>query len=102
MLSGVLVFTAQAAGIELTIAQMVQIVIVGLFLVEGSGGIPGGALVVAMLYAKAFNLPLEIVAIVGGIYRLIDMGNTTVNCMGDMVATCVISRAEKKWSPEMT
>lgn len=100
MLSGVLIFTAQAAGIDLTIPQMIQVVVVGLFLVEGSGGVPGGALVVAMLYAKAFNLPLEIVAIVGGIYRLIDMGNTTVNCMGDMVATCVISKAEKNWSPD--
>jgi Na+/H+-dicarboxylate symporter len=101
MLSGVLIFTAQAAGIELTFFQLVQIVVVGLFLVEGSGGIPGGALVVAMLYAKAFNLPLEIVAIVGGIYRLIDMGNTTVNCMGDMVATCLVAKLDTDWKPEI-
>ena len=68
-------------------------------MVEGSSGIPGGGLVVAMLFAEAFNLPIEIVAIVGGIYRLIDMGNTTVNCMGDMVATTIVSRFETKWRP---
>jgi Na+/H+-dicarboxylate symporter len=55
-----------------------------------------------MLFAEAFNLPLEIVAIVGGIYRLIDMGNTTVNCMGDLMATTVISRLETDWKPDYT
>ena len=100
MLAGILIFTAQAVGLEFTIPQLVQIVLVGLLLSEGSTGIPGGGLVVAMLFAQAFNLPLEIVAIVGGIYRLIDMGNTTVNCMGDMVATSVISKLEKVWAPE--
>ena len=100
MLAGILIFTAQAAGIHLTAPQMVQVVIVGLILSEGSGGIPGGGLVIAMLFAEAFNLPLEIVAIVGGIYRLIDMGNTTVNCMGDMMATTVLSRLDTEWEPD--
>ncbi len=102
MLAGILIFTAQSIGIEFSFAQMAQIVLVGLLLSEGSGGIPGGGLVIAMLFAQAFNLPLEIVAIVGGIYRLIDMGITTVNCMGDMVATTVICRLEKKWNPEIS
>jgi len=101
MLAGVLIFTAQAVGIEFTIIEMVQVVIVGLLIVEGSGGIPGGGLIVAMLFAQGFNLPLEIVAIVGGIYRLIDMGNTTVNCMGDMVATTVISKLDANWKPNV-
>ncbi len=100
MLAGILMFTAQAAGIDLSLPQMVQVVVVGLILSEGSGGIPGGGLVIAMLFAQAFNLPLEIVAIVGGIYRLIDMGNTTVNCMGDMMATTVISRLDTEWRPD--
>lgn len=101
MLAGILLFTAQAIGLEFTVAQMVQIVLVGLLISEGSGGIPGGGLVAAMLFAQAFNLPLEIVAIVGGIYRLIDMGITTVNCMGDMVATTVISRLDANWKPNV-
>ena len=99
MLSAVLIFTAQAIGLEFSISQMVQIVVVGLIISEGSSGIPGGSLVIAMLFAQAFNLPLEIVAVIGGIYRLIDMGNTTVNCMGDMVATSVVSKIEKQWTP---
>lgn len=100
MLAGILIFTAQAVGISFTVPQLIQIVIVGLLLSEGSTNIPGGGLVVAMLFTQAFNLPLEIVAIVGGIYRLIEMGNTTVNCMGDLVATSVISKIEAQWAPE--
>lgn len=99
MLAGILIFTAQAAGLDFSFQELVQVVLVGLLVVEGSSGIPGGGLVVAMLFAEAFSLPIEIVAIVGGIYRLIDMGNTTVNCMGDMVATTIVSRFETQWKP---
>lgn len=96
MLACVLLFTAQAAGVEFTLAAMVSILFVGLILSEGSGGIPGGGLVIAMIFVKAFNLPLEIAGIVAGIYRLIDMGSTTVNCMGDLVWTTMLSDMEKR------
>jgi Na+/H+-dicarboxylate symporter len=94
MLAGVLLFTAQAAGVSFNLAAQVAIILVGLILSEGSGGIPGGGLVIALIFVQAFNLPLEIAAIVGGIYRLIDMGSTTVNCMGDMVGTSVVAHLE--------
>jgi len=100
MLSGVMIFTAQAIGLEFSFAQLVQIVIIGILLSIGSGGVPGGGLVIAMIFAKAVNLPLEIVAVVGGIYRLIDMGITTVNCMGDLVAASVISNFHAGWNPK--
>lgn len=96
MLACVLLFTAQAAGVEFTLPAMVSILFVGLILSEGSGGIPGGGLVIAMIFVKAFNLPLEIAGIVAGIYRLIDMGSTTVNCMGDLVWTTMLSDMEKR------
>ncbi len=94
MLAGVLLFTAQAAGVEFTVASQVTILLIGLILSNGSGGIPGGGLVIALIFVKAFNLPLEIAAIVGGIYRLIDMGSTTINCMGDMVGTAIVAHSE--------
>ncbi len=62
MLAGVLLFTAQAAGVDFTLAQQVTIVIVGLILSEGSGGIPGGGLVIALIFVQAFSLPLEVAA----------------------------------------
>jgi len=96
MLAAVLVFTAQAAGVEFSLPQMVTVLLVGLLLSEGSGGVPGGGLVIALIFVRAFNLPLEIAAIVGGIYRLVDMGNTTINVMGDMVGTSIVSHSEAR------
>ncbi len=96
MLAAVLVFTAQAAGVDFTVAEQVTILLVGLLLSEGSGGIPGGGFVVALIFVQAFNLPIEIAAIVGGIYRLVDMGNTTINVMGDMVGTAIVAHSEAK------
>lgn len=95
MLAGVLLFTAQAAGVEFNLASQISILLIGLVLTTGSGGIPGGGLVVALIFVQAFNLPLEIAAIVGGIYRLIDMGSTTVNCMGDLVGTVIVAHSER-------
>lgn len=95
MLSAVLLFTAQAAGIEFSLAAQVTIVLIGIVLSEGSAGIPGGGFVISLIFVQAFNLPLEIAAILGGIYRLVDMGNTTLNCMGDMVGTAIVAHSER-------
>ncbi|MGH9944259.1 MAG: dicarboxylate/amino acid:cation symporter, partial [Pyrinomonadaceae bacterium] len=79
MLVGVLFFTAQAAGVEFAPASYLTIVLMGLILTAGSAGIPGGGFVIALVFVKAFDLPLEIAVIVGGVYRLIDVGNTVIN-----------------------
>jgi Na+/H+-dicarboxylate symporter len=98
MLSAILLFTAQASGIELQPSTLVSVLLIGLVLSEGSSGIPGGGLVTSLIFVKAFGLPLEVAAIVGGIYRLIDVGNTTINCMGDVVGTILVARSEG-WRP---
>lgn len=101
MLSAILIFTAQAAGVEFSLTQLITILLVGLILSEGSGGIPGGGFVIALIFVQAFKLPLEVAAIVGGIYRLVDMGNTTINVMGDMVGTAIVSHSERaRLAPE--
>ncbi len=96
MLASVLLFTAQAADRSFTPGAIVTILVIGLLLSVGSGGIPGGGLVVALIFVEAFNLPLEIAAIVGGIYRLVDMGNTTINVMGDLVGTAIVAKSEER------
>ncbi|MCH6552422.1 MAG: cation:dicarboxylase symporter family transporter, partial [Planctomycetes bacterium] len=87
---------AQAASVEFSAASFLTILFVGLLLSEGSGGIPGGGFVIALIYVQAFNLPIEVAAIVGGIYRLVDMGNTTINVMGDMVGTSLLAHSEAR------
>jgi Na+/H+-dicarboxylate symporter len=91
MLICVLLFTARAAGVTLGAGELATALLMGLVLSAGSGGIPGGGLVVAFVLVQSFGLPLELAAIVGGIYRLVDMGNTTVNVMGDLVGTVLLA-----------
>jgi Na+/H+-dicarboxylate symporter len=92
LLMGVVLFTAQATGATLAGGEYVTLLLMGLVLSAGSGGIPGGGFVVALILVQSFGLPLELAAIVGGIYRLVDMGNTTINVMGDLVGTAVVTR----------
>lgn len=96
MLAAVLLFTAQAAGVTFSPADFVTILLLGLLLSHGTGGVPGGGFVVALIYVQALNLPIEVAAIVGGIYRLVDMSNTTVNIMGDMVGASLVARSEAR------
>jgi Na+/H+-dicarboxylate symporter len=96
MLMGVLFFTARAAGVTLGPGDLATAFLMGLVLSAGSGGIPGGGFVVALVLVKSFGLPLELAAIVGGIYRLVDMGNTTVNVMGDLVGTALLTCSERR------
>jgi Na+/H+-dicarboxylate symporter len=95
MLSAVVIFTMQAAGVPMTAGDLFTVVLMGFLLSAGSGGIPGGGFVVALIMVEAFSLPLELAVIVGGIYRLIDMGNTTANIMGDMVGTVILADRER-------
>ena len=94
MLTAVLLFTAQAAGVEFSLPEMATIVFVGLILSESSSGIPEGGLVTALVFVQSFDLPIEIAGIVAGIYRLVDMGSTTINCMADMTWTTIVSDSE--------
>lgn len=87
----ILLFTAQALGIEFSGGDVIALILIGLILSQGSGGIPQGGLVLAFIYLQSFGLPLEVAGILAGVYRLVDMGNTTVNCMGDMTWTTIVS-----------
>jgi Na+/H+-dicarboxylate symporter len=96
LLVSVVLFTAQAIGMTLTSADLFAVMLLGLLLSAGSGGIPGGGFVVALIMVEAFHMPLELASIVGGIYRLVDMGNTTVNVMGNMVGTILVAHSERR------
>jgi Na+/H+-dicarboxylate symporter len=95
LLVSVVLFTAQAIGMTLASADLFSVMLLGFLLSAGSGGIPGGGFVVALIMVEAFHMPLELAGIVGGIYRLVDMGNTTVNVMGNMVGTILVAHSER-------
>ena len=96
LIAAVMLFSAQAMGVKLGLAQMVNMVVVATIVTSGSPGVPGGGISRLMIVAATMGLPLEIVAMISAFYRAFDMGTTTMSVMGDLSASIVIDRWEKK------
>ena len=89
-----IVMTAQIYGMNLTPGAMVNIIISTVLVAMGCPGVPGGAIIMTTILLTNMGLPLEIVGLIAGIFRLIDMANTTFNVTGDIVTTMVVARSE--------
>lgn len=96
MLAMTFLFAVQAIGGDLSLGIILKMLLLGLILTTGSGGVPGGGIVTIAIMVDAFNLPLEVVGIVSGIFVLIDMVLTMLNCLGDLAGTVIVAKSEKK------
>ncbi|MDD4601380.1 MAG: dicarboxylate/amino acid:cation symporter, partial [Negativicutes bacterium] len=90
-------FIAQVYGIDLTMGQMMIIVLTGTLGSIGTAGVPGAGLIMLTLVLQSVGLPLEGVALIAGIDRVLDMIRTSVNVTGDASATVVIQAAEDRY-----
>lgn len=89
-------FIANVYGIDLTMAQMGMIVLTGTLASIGTAGVPGAGLIMLSMVLLSVGLPMEGLALVAGIDRILDMFRTTVNITGDAAVTCVINETEKQ------
>ncbi|MCZ4339038.1 dicarboxylate/amino acid:cation symporter [Shewanella colwelliana] len=87
-------FVAQAFGIDLTWVDYITIILTATLASIGTAGVPGAGLVMLTLVLTTVGLPLEGVALIAGIDRILDMARTVVNVSGDLVATTVIAKSE--------
>jgi len=87
-------FVAQAFGIDLSWVDYVTIILTATLASIGTAGVPGAGLVMLTLVLTTVGLPLEGVALIAGIDRVLDMARTVVNVSGDLVATTVIAKSE--------
>lgn len=94
-----IVMTAQIYGMDLTPAALLNIVVSTVLVAMGCPGVPGGAIIMTTILLTNMGLPLEIVGMIAGIFRLIDMANTTFNVTGDVVTTMVVARSENMITP---
>jgi proton glutamate symport protein len=88
------VFCAQAAGIHMTVGQQLFMMLTIMLTSKGVAGVPRAALVVLSGTVAAFGLPLEAVAVLLGIDVIMDMGRTTINLVGNCLASVVMARWE--------
>jgi proton glutamate symport protein len=86
------VFVAQAAGITLSWGQMLTS--------KGVAGVPRASFVILLGVAASLNLPLEPIFILLGIDQLMDMARTSVNVIGNCLATVVIGRWEGEFGKQ--
>ncbi len=87
-------FVAQAAGIHLSLGQQLIICFTLMLTSKGVAGVPRATLVILLGTATSFNLPIEPIFIILGIDELMDMARTSVNVIGNCLATVVMARWE--------
>jgi len=94
------IFVAQTAGIDLPFGKQLIICFTLMLTSKGVAGVSRAALVILMGTVVSFGLPVEPVFIILGIDVLMDMARTSVNVIGNCLATAVIARSEKEFDDE--
>lgn len=88
------VFAAEIFGMNLSPTDMVTIVLMGVMAAIGTAGVPGAGLIMTTLVFTQVGIPLEAVALIAGIDRILDMIRTSINVVGDAASALVVSRLE--------
>ena len=89
-----IMFVAQIYGVEMSLFQQFMTIIMATLVSIGAPGIPGGGIVMIVMLLNTMGLPTDIVGLIAAIYRILDMGHTTLNVTGDVVSTLCIARSE--------
>ena len=87
-------FVAQAFGIDLSTADYLTIIATATLASVGTAGVPGAGLIMLSLVLTTVGLPMEGLAIVAGIDRILDMARTCVNVSGDLMVSVLIGKSE--------
>ena len=90
------IFIASCFGIQLTLGQMLTIVLTATLASVGTAGVPGAGMIMLAMVLQSVGLPVEGIALVAGIDRIFDMGRTTVNITGDASCAIIVSALERK------
>ena len=90
------VFIASCYGINLSLSQMVTIVLTATLASVGTAGVPGAGMVMLAMVLASVGLPIDGIALVAGVDRIFDMGRTTLNITGDASCAIIVSNMMKK------
>lgn len=94
------VFVAQVYGIPLSLEAQLTVVLTALLASIGSVGVPGAAMIIITIVFIQVGLPMEGVALIAGIDRILDMARTSMNVLGDNVGALLVSRLEADFGTE--
>jgi proton glutamate symport protein len=94
------IFVAQAGGMHLSIGQQLVMMVTLMLTSKGVAGVPRAMLVVLLATASTFHLPVEPIFVILGVDALMDMARTTVNVVGNCLASVVIAKWEGEFGTE--
>jgi Na+/H+-dicarboxylate symporter len=92
-------FVAQVFGIQLTLAQQMVIILTATLASIGTAGVPGAGLIMLTMVLQSVGLPLEGIALIAGIDRILDMARTCINVTGDMAGSVIVAATERELTP---
>lgn len=88
------VFIAQALGLDLSIAQQLTIVLTATLASIGAAGVPGAGIIMLVIVLQAIEVPVEGIALILGVDRILDMCRTAVNITGDAAVSVAVAHTE--------
>lgn len=91
------VFTAQIFGLPMNLGIIVQVAFLGVILCLGTPGLPGGIFVATTIFLTALGFPIEVSAMLMGIFRVIDTGLTVMNTTGDVIGVFAVAGIEREF-----
>ena len=92
------VFIAQVYGIPLTFIDQLLIVLTATLASIGAAGVPSAGLITLTLVLQTIGIPVEGIALILGVDRILDMCRTVVNITGDATCAIYIARTERKYN----
>lgn len=93
------VFLAACANIQLTIGQMVLVVVTATLASIGTAGVSGAGMVMLAMVLEAIGLPVDYIGLIVAVDRLFDMGRTCLNVTGDIACSICVTKWESKKVP---
>ncbi|MAK14990.1 MAG: dicarboxylate/amino acid:cation symporter [Proteobacteria bacterium] len=95
------VFISQVYGVDLTTTDFLMVILTATLASIGTAGVPGVGLIMLAMVLQQVGLPVEGIALIIGVDRLLDMVRTSVNVCGDSMIACLISSSENNLSQEI-
>jgi len=94
------VFIAQVFQVELTTMDYLMVILTATLASIGTAGVPGVGLIMLAMVLQQVGLPVEGIALIIGVDRLLDMTRTAVNITGDAMISCLIAKSEKQFDAD--
>ncbi|MCT4620206.1 MAG: dicarboxylate/amino acid:cation symporter [Marinisporobacter sp.] len=95
------IFIAQLYGIDLTMGNILTVILTATLASVGTAGVPGVGLIMLSMVLQAVGLPVEGIAMIIGIDRILDMCRTAINITGDAMCTVIIAKSEGEFNEDI-